>query len=350
MARHLPKKATKYSPVNRIIMRLARLSTVLLMGAYFAVAAPQQPTVSVGAITKYTGVISGRDDVRDLKEINNFLNSLESQLAGEFVKYPDVEYLDRTNTEDIFEELHLSSKSAFDPSSGALRGLMGRLDFLAVIDSSEPMSARLRLIDVQSGAVKAIETCKRSTSFFGTPTDVPPACIAPFVSRTRTVVQAKRGDKQARLQRQALQEQAAREQTEAQRKQLALKNQSEQKQAETQQRQLALEKQAEQKELAQQQQAQALVQTQLEGQMAVVKPDLDDALSRLSTANSFWGNFAQQLASSGISLRSEIRTALNTANADGARCQQLLSQLEPSEVKVCTSQLNRHLDRLDSMK
>ena len=132
-------------------MRVASLSTVLIMGACFAVAGAQQSVVSVGAITKYTGVLTSREDVKDLKEINGFLNSLESQLAGEFVKYPDVEYLDRTNTEDIFEELHLSSKSAFDPSSGALRGLMGRLDFLAVIDSSEPMSARLRLIDVQSG-------------------------------------------------------------------------------------------------------------------------------------------------------------------------------------------------------
>jgi hypothetical protein len=320
-------------------MRLAHLSAVLLMGACFAVAGAQQPTVSVGAITKYTGVVTSREDVKDLKEINGFLNSLESQLAEEFVKYPDVEYLDRTNTEDIFEELHLSSKSAFDPSSGALRGLMGRLDFLAVIDSSEPMNARLRLIDVQSGAVKAIETCKRSTSIFGTPTDVQPACIAPFVSRTRTVVQAKRADKQARLQRQALQEQAARKQVEAQ-----------QKQAGAQQKQLALENQAEQKRLAQQQQAQALAQTQLEGEVAGVKPDLDDALSRLSTANSFWGDFTQQLASSGISLRSEIRTALNTANADGAKCQQLLSQMKPSEVKACTSQLNRHLDRLDAMK
>jgi hypothetical protein len=320
-------------------MRVARLSAVLLMGAWFAVTGAQQPAVSVGAITKYTGVLTSRDDVKDLKEINNFLNSLESQLAGEFVKYPDVEYLDRTNTEDIFQELHLSSKSSFDSSSGALRGLMGRLDFLTVIDSSEPMSARLRLIDVQSGAVRAIETCKRNTSFFGTPSDVAPACIAPFVSRTRTVVQAKRADKQAQLQRQASQEQAAKKQAETQ-----------QRQAEAQRKQLALEKQAEQKQLAQQQQAQALAQTQLESEMAGVKPDLDDALSRLSTANSFWGNFSQQLASSGISLRSEIRTALNTVNADGARCQQLLSQMKPSELKACTSQLNRHLDRLDAMK
>ena len=79
-------------------MRVASLSTVLIMGACFAVAGAQQSVVSVGAITKYTGVLTSREDVKDLKEINGFLNSLESQLAGEFVKYPDVEYLDRTNT------------------------------------------------------------------------------------------------------------------------------------------------------------------------------------------------------------------------------------------------------------
>jgi hypothetical protein len=304
----------------------------LMMVAFLAVADAQQPTVSVGGITKYTGVLTSRDDVKDFKDINNFLNSVESQLAAEFVKYPDVEYLDRTNTEDIFRELHLSSNASFDSSSGALRGLMGRLDFLAVVDSSEPAYARLRLIDVQSGAVKAIETCKRSKSFFGTPSDAPLDCIAPFVSRSRIVVQAKRVEKQARLQRQALQNQEAK------------------KQAEAQQKQVALEKQAEQKQLDQEQQAQTLAQTQLETEIAGVKPDLDDALARLSTANTFWSNFSQQLASSGISLRSTIRTALNTANADGAKCQQLLSQMKPSEVKVCTSQLNRHLDRLDAMK
>lgn len=314
-------------------MRISHLAvSALIIGVLVAVTQAQQPTVSVGAITKYTGVLTNRDDIKDLKDINNYLNSLESQLAAEFVKYPDIQYLDRTNTEDIFHELRLSSNSAFDSSSGALRGLLGRLDFLAVINSSEPTNARLRLIDVESGAVKAIETCKQSKSLFGTSSDVLPDCIAPFASRTRIVVQAKRVEKQARLQRLALQTQQAK------------------KLAEEQQKQLAQEKQAQQKQLAQEQQEQASAQAQLESEIAVVKPDLDNALSRLSTANSFWDGFSKQLASSGISLRSEIRTALNTANADGVRCQQLLLHMKPSEVKVCTLQLTRHLDNLDAMK
>jgi len=314
-------------------MRLSNFAIIAVMtGALAVVSHAQQPTVSVGAITKYTGVITSRDDVKDLKDINSFLNSLESQLAAEFVKYPDVQYLDRTNTEDIFDELHLSSNSAFDASSGALHGLMGRLDFLTVIDSSEPSNARLRLIDVESGAVKAIESCKRSTSFFGTSSDAPPDCVAPFVAHARVVVQAKRAEKQARLQRQATQAQAAK------------------KQAAAQQQQRAQEQQAQEKQQAQEQQAQAAAQAQLESEIAVVKPDLDDALSRLSTANSFWSNFSQQLASSGMSLRSEIKTALSSANADGTRCQQFLSQMKPNDVKTCTAQLDHHLDSLDAMK
>jgi hypothetical protein len=314
-------------------MRISKVTILVGIASVFVAATnAQKPTVSIGAVTKYTGVITSNDDVKELKSINSYLNSLESQLASEFVKYPDVQYLDRTNTENIFHELHLSSNSAFNPSSGAIRGLLGRLDFLTVIDSSEPSNARLRLIDVETGAVKAVETCKRVTSFFGTPSDAPANCIAPFVTHTRAIVQAKQAEKETRLQHQAAQQQAARRQAAAQ--------QDAQRKQEAAQQQQQVE--------AQRQQASA--QAELDRQLAIIKPDLNNALSRLSTADTFWNNFSKQLAASGIPLRSEIQTALNIANADGARCQRLATQMKPTEAKTCTAELNHHLDTLEAMK
>ena len=327
------KKAMKLRLYSRGMMSISKITIVVAIAATFAgVTNAQKPPVSVGAITKYTGVVTSNDDVKELKIINSYLNSLESQLASEFVKYPDVQYLDRTNTQSIFHELHLSSNSAFDASSGALRGLMGRLDFLTVIDSSEPSNARLRLIDVETGAVKTVEPCKRVTSLFGTPSDTQANCIAPFVSHARAVIQAKQAEKEARVQRQAVQQQAARRQAAAQ--------------------QDALRKQAaaQQQQEIEEQKEQASVQAELDRQITAIKPDLDNALSRLSNADTFWNNFSKQLAASGIQLRSEIKIALNTANADGARCQRLVAQMKPAEVKTCTTELNHHLDTLDSMK
>jgi len=314
-------------------MRISKIAIIVAASAVFAgLASAQKASVSVGAITKYTGVITSNDDVKELKAINSNLNSLESQLASEFVKYPDVQYLDRTNTQNIFDELHLSSSSPFDASSGALRGLMGRLDFIVVIDSSEPSNARLRLIDVETGAVRAVEPCRRVTSWLGAPSDAPANCITPFVSHARAVLQSKQAEKDARLQRQAMQQQEARRQEAAE--QDALRK----KAAAQQQQEIERQKQ------------QASAQAELDRQISEVRPDLDSALSRLSNAGTFWGNFSHQLAASGIQLRSEIKTALSTANADGARCQRLLAQMKPAEIKSCITDLNHHLDTLDSMK
>ena len=98
-------------------------------------------------------------------------------MAQEFVNTGDIDYLDRMNTDALFRELHLSQSAAFNASSGALKGLLGRLDFLVVIDSAEPTTARVRLIDVESGAVRALETCKRKSSFLGLGQDSPPDCL-----------------------------------------------------------------------------------------------------------------------------------------------------------------------------
>lgn len=188
-----------------------KFSAALILVGWCLITQAEDGNISVGAVTKYSGILAGQEDVKGLKDLNEFLNVLESQVAREFVNHGDIDYLDRMNTEEVFQELHLSSNSAFNTSSGALKGLLGRLDFLVVIDSAEPATARIRLIDVETGAVKALETCKRKTSLFGFTQDGSADCVAPFVSRTVDAAHVKRAAKAARLQLQAARDQAAKQ-------------------------------------------------------------------------------------------------------------------------------------------
>src|SRR5665213_2074905 len=122
---HTPYEAVRFS------MRMVRPTLTLLLCLFFLpLSWSPQATVSVGAVTKYTGIATNEKDIKDIKSINEFLNTLESQTAKEFVKHTEVDYLDRMNMDATFGELNLSSNSNFDSSSGALRGLIGRLDYL----------------------------------------------------------------------------------------------------------------------------------------------------------------------------------------------------------------------------
>jgi hypothetical protein len=323
--------------VIKLLLRRGLYGLILL--AAVQTASAQSVTVSVGGVPKYSGIITNESDVNDLKDINQFLNVLESQLAAEFVKYSDVDYLDRTNTLEIFREVHLSSGPSFDPSSGAVRGLMGRLDYLVVIDSSEPSTARIRLIDVETGAVKAIESCKRRTSFLGMSSDAPPDCIPLFVTKAHSVTTAKLADKRLQFQQHQQDNQRAQQQAAEQQRQQA-------------QQQKALEKQRQQEQLAAQQKAeqQAKEQAERDSEIADMRPRLDNATSRLNSENSYWTNKQQQLTAAGHSLRSDILTLLNSANSDSNRCQNFLAQQDVNHLQTCTDDLNQHLDSLDAYK
>ena len=321
----------------RPVMR--KFATLLILALFCSLASAQQATVSVGSVTKYSGIATNERDIKDLKALNEYLNTLESQLAKEFVNRGDVDYLDRMNTDAIFQELHLSENSSFSASSGALKGLLGRLDFLVVIDSAEPTTARVRLIDVESGAVKAIETCKRKSSFLGMTQEGVPDCVVPFVTRARDVARVKMAAKTERLRQKAAQDQTAKQKSAAEQKALLREQQKARAQAESQAKEQAKA----------QAQAQA-EQTALDNQISALRPDFDDAVARLSSINDFWNNLSRQLASSGQSLRSNVRTALNSANSDGNRCQEFLSQSKVDELKTCISKLNSDLDKLDKLK
>jgi len=316
-----------------------RIRAAVVAIGFCAFANAQQATISIGAVTKYSGIATNSKDVADIKTINQYLNNLEAQLAREFVNAGGVDYLDRMNTDALFREMHLSQSAAFNASSGALRGLLGRLDFLVVIDSEEPTTARVRLIDVESGAVRALETCKRKSSFLGLGQDGVPDCLGPFTTRARDAARVKMQAKAERTRQQAIQAQAAKEQAAKDQQQARAKAEADERD-----REKALQ-------LAQQRaEAQAKDQAEVDKQVSALKPDFDDAIARLSAANGFWNDLSKQLASSGQSLRSTIRTALNSANLDGKRCGELLSQRNVNDAKPCVSKLNSDLDKLDQLK
>lgn len=310
-------------------------------------ASAENTTVSVGAVTRYSG-IAGRQ--QDIQSINEFLNVLESQIAREFINHGDVDYIDRLNTDQIFQELHLSSGSEFNTSSGALKGLLGRLDFLIVIDSSVPNEARVRLIDIESGSVKAIESCNRKASFWGLGQTVPPDCVVPFVNRVREIARQKLAEKIARLKQEEAQAQAGKEKAAAEEK-ARLQDQQRAQKIAREQAEAEAEKRANEERIAQKQaEARAKDQAELDRRIADLRPTLDELVDRFSADNDFWRGLSQQLASSGLSLHTDVQTALNRANSEMRRCHDLLTQKNVDGLSNCISKLSTDVEQLEKMK
>jgi hypothetical protein len=250
-----------------------------------------QNRVNVGAVTKDTGAPASPSELRDTQL---FLSTLETQVAAECIKFDDLDYMDRSSVDQVFQELKLSSDAAFDPSSGALRGLLGRLDFLIVIDASSPRIARLRALDIQTGAVRAIAVCRQTR---GSAADGDQECVHGFVAQLHPFV--------TRLfqARQAGAEAAAHALQDAE---------------------------------------------QAEAQTRELKPDMDAALGRLSAANTFWNEIRGRTPSG--KLRPEIETALSQANSDSRSCRESFNSSQPDALSDCIKDLNRNLDLLDSYK
>jgi hypothetical protein len=142
--------------------------------------------LAVGAITRDAGLYTGPADMATMKGVNRYLVLLESDLASKVSSMHNVSYQDRTATAELLHEVHMSSGRDFDPTSGALRGLMGRLDFLIVIDAIDPSTAKMRLIDVESGSIKGIETCSKRVSDNS-------ACIVAMVHRIEAAARDRAG-------------------------------------------------------------------------------------------------------------------------------------------------------------
>lgn len=306
----------------------------------------QDPKVSVGAVTKYTGPFSASDRQRN----EDFLAILETQLAAKFATSGDVEYLDRSNLDAIFREQRLSSASLFDASTGAMKGLLGRLDFLIVAESSSPTLARVRVLDVETGAVKVSMMCQPRTTIFGGLSTDAPECVPSIVAQTSSLAKARLALKQQRLTKAAAAEHAAEEQ----RAKLEQQEREEERER-AHQEQIARQQQADQERTAQKEQAAEQMaaqerQAKTDRQINAARPQYEDAIARLSGQTAFWKHLSEDLRRQGGSLRPEIESALSGAQATANRCSEFLAAGKPDALNTCVDELSRKLNQLEKYK
>ncbi len=165
------------------MIRLPRALALVVLSVVAASATAQNAPIvvarplTVGAITRDQGIWLGPEDNADTRGTVKYLVLLEADLAGAVSNLRNVSYQDRMATAELMHEVRMSSGRNFDPTTGAIRGLMGRLDLLIVIDAVDASTAKMRLIDVQTGAVKGVESCHRGSS----------ACITGMTQRLETV-------------------------------------------------------------------------------------------------------------------------------------------------------------------
>jgi hypothetical protein len=283
---------------------------------------PPAIRVSIGAVTKYTGSSATQTEGQD------FLATLETQMAAGFLDAKDIDYLDRSNLDALLRELHVSSASVFDQSSGALRGLLGRLDLLIVIEASTTQTARVRVVDVERGAVKAVAICEASTA----PSKATPACVQQLLTRTLATAKEMLAVRQNRLAKAEAERRAAKRAS-AEQERTALEEQQEADRKRTAEEQAAKEQQAE-------------VERQLDG----LRPGYDDAVSRLSAEESHWGNIGKELSARGLNLRTDVQSALSVAKRTANRCSAWLANRNPGELSTCLDEFNNNLHQLEKYR
>jgi hypothetical protein len=306
----------------------------LVLAANLTLSLGAQDRVNLGAVLKYTGLPS---DLTELKNTNLYLQALETQTASEAIKLSGVRYIDRVSVDQIFREKNLSEDMAFNPSSGALRGLLGRLDVLIVIDAVDPSVARLRAIDLEDGSVRALSTCKRG--LFSSPSDGAPECSNAFVAGLLPITRELSSTKtQRRLDEQRAESQRLAKQ--------ASDNRAAAAEAEAQRRR----QEADAEGLRQKQDEDARVLAEKRATVAKLQPELDDADARLQSANDFWSRMSRSLAAQGRGLRSDVQTTLRSANTTAQRCVGLSQNLDGDGLKDCISDLSGKLDKLDGYK
>ncbi len=298
---------------------------------------------SVGAMTKYTGSSSSGD----AQLSKDSLATLETQLAAAFAKSSELQYLDRSNLDEIFRELHVSSTSLFNASSGALRGLLGRLDYLIVAESSSPTLSRVRVLDVETGAVKMAAFCQARTPISGGASSAEPDCISSILARTSELGKACLTLKRQRLMKAAADGRAAAaKRAEQERQRVELEKQqgriAAQKEAELFEQQEAADRQRAEEERASRER-----QAEIDRQIEATRPAYDDAVARLSTETAFWEKLSEQLRRQGLGLRGDVQSALTGARTNASRCSKFLEARKPDELKACVDDLGRKVDQLE---
>lgn len=276
-------------------------------------ASAQDTRISVAAVTKYTGA-SSPDEARHSQ---TFLDTLETQLAAGFVKARDIDYLDRSRRDGLFRESHLSSTSVFSQSPGALKGLLGRLDFLIVAEASTADRARLRVIDVGTGEVKVGAICDSPTTIAGQPSRATPECVPRILEQTLAAAKTQLAIKQNRL--------GAR--PEATRKRAG-------------EEQAPRRKQADEKEVAWKQ------QEEIDRQLDPLRPRYESAVAQLSTEAARWAGVRKQLNARGLGLRADVESALGRTEQTADRCNGWLANRNPEKLSSCLDQLDNNLYQL----
>lgn len=301
--------------------------------------------VSVAGVTRISGLYAEPSDQSGLKEINRFLSTLESDLAAEITSQSDVQYKDRTSTEELFRELRLSSSASFDAGSGALRGLLGRLDLIVVIDGIDKSTARMRLVDVETGSVRGIETCHKPFTFIGS-SGTRADCVAAMAKKIYTAARPKALKKidSARVKQEAT-EQAFTAATAAQKDRAAADARLSKKLAvaRAEQAKAELASQA----AARQDNADMAKTMQ---QILSLKPSWDEACAVLASAEDQWSVTAQRMAAEDRTLRPEIRSLLRSAAADTETGKQAIQNSDVSGLRQAIASLRSKLKRLDDYR
>jgi hypothetical protein len=276
----------------------------------------QEPRVSLGAVTK----LAAQVESEQARETLEFLSMTEAHAAAAFIKATDIEYMDRGSMDSLLADLRLSSSSAFDTSTGPAPGLLGRLDFLVVVEAALPTSVRLRTIDLESGAVKAMSICEAEAGWFGGSSVDYSECLSPFVTQTLSVARQRLATKKL----EAEQEAAATRAREEERLESERRRQEAEERAEQQRQEGRRQRAARQREINQ------------------IRPEYEEIM--------FWDEMTQMLAESGNTFRPEIAETLATARSKRRECTNHFNDLRSSELRSCVVELNREVDALESFR
>jgi len=302
----------------------------------------QDARISVAAVTKYTGPTSSNDVQRS----QDFLATLETQLATSLVSARDVDYLDRANLDALLRELNLSSASVFDQSTGAMRGLLGRLDLLIVIEASTPTTARVRVVDVETAAVKGVAICEAPTTILGRPSKATPECVPRIQEQTLAAAKARLTVKKDRLAKAEAERQAA-QQDKAERERRAARQQQEADRKRAEEKQAARKQQAEaDRERAAEEEVARKQDEEIEHKLDSLRPRYEEAVAQLSTETAHWESVRKALQANGLGLRADVQSALTNAQRTADRCDGLLSSRNPEQLGSCLDRLSNILYQL----
>jgi hypothetical protein len=295
--------------------------------------------VSLGAVTK----LSAQIETEQTRETLDLLSLTEAHTAAAFIKATDIGYLDRGSMDALLAELRLSSSGAFDSSSGPARGLLGRLDFLVVIEAALPTSIRLRAIDVKSGAVKSTGICETQTGWLGGRSVDYAECVSPFVDQTLSVARQRLATKKLEAERAAAAALAREEER--------LEAESAANRAQAEARLDAERRMREDKENADRQRREEMRQRAArQAEIDRMRLDYESAISRATKEIIFWDDMTKMLAEAGNTFRPEISVKLENAKSKRRSCNRYFDDHQPTRLRTCLAELNSQMATLNGYR